>query len=135
MAVPRPHRARGRKSRQGGLASEPSAPILRRIVPQPPTQDPMTDAGIQITVEGTPNPHAAKFVLDRDIPGEGSRSYFDPESAAGDPLAARLFEVDGVRALLIVENFITVTKTAGLEWPELLDEIEAAILGALSTLR
>ncbi len=95
----------------------------------------MTDSDLQITVEGTPNPHAAKFVLDRDIPGEGSRSYFDPESAAEDPLAARLFEVDGVRALLIVENFITVTKTATLEWPELLDEIEAAILGALSTPR
>lgn len=91
----------------------------------------MTDADIQITVEGTPNPHAAKFVLNRDIPGEGSRSYFDAESAAEDPLAARLFEVNGVRALLIVENFITVTKTAGLDWPELLDEIEAAILETL----
>ena len=93
----------------------------------------MTNSDIQITVEGTPNPHAAKFVLERDIPGEGSRSYFDPESAAEDPLAARLFEVDGVRALLIVENFITVTKTATLDWPDLLDEVEAAILKALST--
>ena len=95
--------------------------------PPPPTPDPMTDPGIQITVEGTPNPHAAKFVLDRDIPGEGSRSYFDPESAAEDPLAARLFQVDGVRALLIVENFITVTKNPALEWPDVLDEIEEAI--------
>lgn len=95
----------------------------------------MTDPDIQITVEGTPNPHAAKFVLDRAIPGEGSRSYFDPESAADDPLAARLFEVDGVRALLIVENFITVTKTEALGWPDLLDEIEEAILKALHTLQ
>ncbi|MDE2877680.1 NifU N-terminal domain-containing protein [Candidatus Palauibacter soopunensis] len=95
----------------------------------------MTDPDIQITVEGTPNPHAAKFVLDRAIPGEGSRSYFDPESAAEDPLAARLFDVDGVRALLIVENFITVTKTAALGWPDLLDEIEEAILKAFHTLQ
>ena len=95
----------------------------------------MTDPDIQITVEGTPNPNAAKFVLDRDIPGEGSRSYFDAESAAEDPLAARLFEVDGVRALLIVENFITVTKTTALGWPDLLDEIEEALLKALGTLR
>jgi len=95
----------------------------------------MTDPDIQITVEGTPNPHAATFVLDREIPGEGSRSYFDPESAAEDPLAARLFEVDGVRALLIVENFITVTKTAALGWPDLLDEIEEAILKVFHTLQ
>jgi len=93
----------------------------------------MTDPGIQITVEGTPNPHAAKFVLDRDIPGEGSRSYFDPESAAEDRLAARLFEVDGVRALLIVENFITVTKNPALEWPAMLDEVEEAIHEGLAT--
>ena len=82
---------------------------------------------IQITVEGTPNPNAAKFVLDRDVPGGGSRSYFDAGAAAADPLAARLFDVGGVRALLFVENFITVTKTAALEWPELVDGIESAI--------
>ncbi len=95
------------------------------------TCNPMTESDIQITVEGTPNPNAAKFVLDRDVPGEGSRSYFDPGAAAADPLAARLFEIDGVRALLLVENFITVTKTGDLEWPDLLDEIEAAIRDAL----
>ena len=91
----------------------------------------MTESSVHITVEGTPNPHAAKFVLDRAVPGEGSRSYFDPEAAAADPLAARLFEVDGIRALLLVENFITVTKTPDLEWPDLVDEIEAAICEAL----
>ena len=95
----------------------------------------MRDSDIQITVEGTPNPHAAKFVLNGDIPGEGSRSYFDPESAAEDLLAARLFEVDGVRALLIVENFITVTKAAALGWPDLLEEVEDAIRAALDALR
>ena len=95
----------------------------------------MTDPGIQITVEGTPNPHAAKFVLDRDVPGEGSRSYFDAASATEDPLAARLFDVDGVRALLIVENFITVTKADAFDWPALVDEIEEAILEALDAPR
>ena len=92
----------------------------------------MTESDIQITVEGTPNPNAAKFVLDRDVPGEGSRSYFDSESAAADPLAGRLFGVAGVRALLFVENFITVTKTAQLEWPDLLEEIEEAIREGLA---
>lgn len=91
----------------------------------------MTDSDIQITVEGTPNPNAAKFVLDREVPGEGSRSYFDADSAADDALASRLFAVDGVRALLIVENFITVTKTAELDWPDLVDELEEAIHDAL----
>ena len=44
-------------------------------------------------------------------------------------------EIDAARQIAIVENFITVTKTATLDWPELLDEIEAAILRALDSLR
>ncbi len=86
---------------------------------------------IEITVQGTPNPNAAKFVLDRQVPGEGSRSYFDAEDASGDALAERLFAVDGVRALLLVENFITVTKTDDQEWPDLVERIEAAIRAEL----
>ena len=82
---------------------------------------------LQISVEGTPNPHAAKFVLDRELPGEGSRSYREAESAADDPLAARLFEVPGVRALLIVENFITVTKSPTVEWSRVIEPIREAI--------
>lgn len=85
---------------------------------------------LQIDVQGTPNPNAAKFVLDRDLPEPGSRSYFSAASAEGDPLAARLFEVPGVRALLLVENFITVTKTDDREWPDLVDDVEEAIRAA-----
>jgi len=77
----------------------------------------------EITVEGTPNPNAAKFTLDRPLPVEESRSYFDAEAARGDPLAERLFEIDGVRALLIVENFVTVTKAEEAEWDDLVSRI------------
>jgi hypothetical protein len=87
----------------------------------------MSDLSMSITVEGTPNPNAAKFVLDRDVPGEGSRSYFDLESATGDRLAERLLAIEGIRALLLVENFITVTKTDQVEWSELVDRVEAVI--------
>jgi hypothetical protein len=92
----------------------------------------MSDLRISITVEGTPNPNAAKFVLDRQVPGAGSRSYFDSESAAGDQLAERLFAIEGVRALLLVENFITVTKIDDVEWSELVDRVEAVIRAELA---
>lgn len=90
---------------------------------------------IDIRVEGTPNPNAAKFVLGRRLLGEGSRSYFDPETARGDPLAERLFRIEGVRALLLVEDFITVTKTDEADWPALVEEVEAAIRSELSGAR
>lgn len=88
-------------------------------------------ADLNITIQGTPNPHAAKFVLDRPVPGEGSRSYFDAGAAADDPLASRLFELAGVRALLLVDNFITVTKTEAADWDELVQDVQDAIRSEL----
>lgn len=86
---------------------------------------------IEITVEGTPNPNAAKFSLDRPLPGEESRSYFDPESAADDALARRLFEVEGVRALLMVDDFVTVTKAESADWENMVDRIREVIRSEL----
>lgn len=90
-------------------------------------------AAPEIRVEGTPNPNAAKFTLDRPLPFEGSRSYFDPDTARGDPLAERLFGVDGVEALLLVDNFITVTKDEGRAWEELVGEVREAIRDGLAS--
>jgi hypothetical protein len=90
-------------------------------------------AELQITVHSTPNPNAAKFTLDRELPDGSGRSYFDAETARGDQLAERLFEVDGVRALLLVDNFITVTKTDDEEWPGLVQRIESVIREELGT--
>ena len=80
-----------------------------------------------IEVHGTPNPNAAKFVLDRGALGEVGRTYFEREAAAGDPLAERLFSVEGVRALFMVDNFITVTKTDAADWDDMVDPIRRAI--------
>lgn len=80
-----------------------------------------------IQVQGTPNPNAAKFVLGRSMLGEEGRTFFDAQAAAKNPLAARLFEVEGVRALFMVDNFITVTKAEGATWDDLVEPIREAI--------
>jgi hypothetical protein len=86
-----------------------------------------------ITVQGTPNPNAAKFTVDRTlVEGGSSRSYFDAAAAAGDGLASALFAIDGVESLLIAESFITVTKAESATWEALVPQIENAIKEALS---
>jgi hypothetical protein len=82
---------------------------------------------LNIEVEGTPNPSAAKFVLESGSLGEDSRSYFSAADAEGDPLAERLFGIQGVRALFMVDNFITVTRTDDTAWDEIVEDILCAI--------
>ena len=87
---------------------------------------------IVITVEETPKEDTLKFVVNRRIAGERSRSYFDAESSSRDPLASRLFAIDGVDAVLLIENAVMVTKTDEVAWPGLGDDVEAAIRDELS---
>jgi hypothetical protein len=82
---------------------------------------------LQIQIEGTPNPNAAKFVLGSGTLGIAGRTYFSAADAEGDPLAERLFEIEGVRALFMVENFITVTRSEDTAWDAILEEVLCAI--------
>jgi len=88
---------------------------------------------VDISVEGTPNPNAAKFVVSGASLGQASRSYFGPEEVGGDEMAARLFGVKGVRALLIVDNFITVTKADEVAWDDIVEDITWLIGEALGS--
>lgn len=75
----------------------------------------------------TPNPNAYKFTLDRMVTEGGSQSFANPEQAADNPLAARLFAIEGVKALFFLNNFITVTKDPDHSWQALVPEVVNAI--------
>jgi Fe-S cluster biogenesis protein NfuA len=80
-----------------------------------------------IQTESTPNPATMKFLPGRQVLAEGTRDYREKASAAAaSPLAARLFDVDGVEAVFFGLDFISVTKTAG-DWQHL----KPAVLGAI----
>jgi Fe-S cluster biogenesis protein NfuA len=79
-----------------------------------------------IQTEATPNPATLKFLPGRTVLAEGTRDFRTPEAATGSPLAARLFEIDGIAGVFYGSDFITVTKAAG-EWQHL----KPAILGTI----
>lgn len=86
-----------------------------------------------IVVQGTPNPNAAKFTVDRRlIEGRAGVSYFDANTASENALAKRLFAIEGVESILIAEDFVTVTKSANAVWDDIVPKIEDAIKEALS---
>jgi Fe-S cluster biogenesis protein NfuA len=79
-----------------------------------------------IQTEPTPNPATLKFIPGKVVLGDGTVDYRSKAEAAGSPLAARLFEVEGVTGVFLGSDFISVTK-GDAEWPH----IRPAILGAI----
>jgi Fe-S cluster biogenesis protein NfuA len=80
-----------------------------------------------IQTESTPNPATLKFLPGQEVLEVGTADFPDAESAARSPLAARIFAVDGVKAVFFGLDFVTVTKADATEW----DHIKPAILGAI----
>ena len=65
-----------------------------------------------IQTEQTPNPLTLKFLPGQDVMGEGTREFRTADEAAVSPLAAALFQIDGVARVFLGPDFVTVTKVA-----------------------
>ncbi|HWE45638.1 MAG TPA: NifU family protein [Caulobacteraceae bacterium] len=82
-----------------------------------------------IQTETTPNPNTLKFLPGRVLAEQGSHDFRTAEDAAGSPLAARLFKLEGVSGVFFGTDFLTVTRAdGGLTWPQLKAPILAAVM-------
>ena len=80
-------------------------------------------------VQPTPNPNAAKFILDRAVSDQPT-SFFNAGAAQGHPLASKLFQIPGVSSLLLLGDFITVNKSPEADWKEISRRVEAVLAAA-----
>jgi Fe-S cluster biogenesis protein NfuA len=80
-----------------------------------------------IQTEPTPNPATLKFLPGQTILANGTADFASAADAGRSPLAARLFEVQGVARVFLGSDFVSITKAEGEEWHIL----KPAILGAL----
>jgi Fe-S cluster biogenesis protein NfuA len=70
-----------------------------------------------IQTEETPNPATLKFLPGRTVMVSGTAEFKSEEEAvAGSPLAAALFDVDGVTTVFLAGDFISVSKRDDKEW-------------------
>lgn len=70
-----------------------------------------------IQTEATPNPATLKFLLGQVVLDKGSADFPDAASAAGkSPLAEALFAIEGIQGVFFGQDFISITKTAALDW-------------------
>ena len=80
-----------------------------------------------IQTENTPNPATVKFIPGVKVMSSGVAEFESNEQAQASPLAQRIFEIKGVQSVFFGHDFIAVTKTDAVEWPN----IKAPILSAV----
>ena len=84
--------------------------------------------GFRLHAERTPNPDCIKWVVGEPLVGDGLTAQFsEPPTAAISPLAARLFDIEGVVGVFFASSFATVTKRSEIEWTEIAQAIVDAI--------
>lgn len=69
-----------------------------------------------IQTEATPNPQTLKFLPNTQVLETGTAFFTSAEDAGISPLAMELFALDGVSAVFLASDFITVTKADDFDW-------------------
>ena len=77
-------------------------------------------------VQPTPNPNAAKFMLDRPI-SDGPVSFLSRDQADGHPIARAMFAIPGVTSVLLLGDFVTVNKSAEASWPQMKRKVQQVL--------
>lgn len=83
-----------------------------------------------VRAEYTPNPNSLKFICSEVIyPYQNSLSYLNQNEAReqGNELAEKLFNVNGIKKVFIMNNFVTVDKEEHINWKDIHLEIKEII--------
>ena len=85
---------------------------------------------LDITVQGTPNPNAAKFTLNRVVAAQG-RTYRDAAGAEHE-WARQLLGIPGVTQVFAINDFVSVTKADGADWNAIGPQVEQVLRRAFA---
>ena len=85
-----------------------------------------------IEIQPTPNPNAAKLILDRPV-SQQPMSFFNSSAAKDYPLAQKLFAIPGVSSLLLLGDFITINKSPDAAWDDITDRARSVLSNVTET--
>lgn len=69
-----------------------------------------------IQTESTPNPLTLKFIPGVTVMEDGTAFFTNRDAAAHSPLAQALFDVNGVNAVFLGADFVTITRAETVNW-------------------
>ena len=76
-----------------------------------------------VNISSTPNENAMKFTVDQILLASGHKTFNNPEQASESALAKKLFEIEGVASVFLIQDFITVTKNPEAKWVDIQEKI------------
>jgi len=85
---------------------------------------------LDIVVQGTPNPNAAKFTLNRVVATQG-KTYRDAASADA-AWVQELLGISGVTQVFALNNFVSVNKTPDTDWNVIGPQVDAVLRKAFA---
>lgn len=98
----------------------------------------MNSLEISVRAEYTPNPNSLKFISSETLyPYSKSLSYLTLEEAntASNKLAMRLFVIEGITKVFIMNNFVTVDKEEHVNWKDVHLEIKDVIKTSIDDMK
>ncbi|WP_082305077.1 NifU family protein [Persicobacter sp. CCB-QB2] len=97
-------------------------------------RDKMYEKVVTIYLEANPNPNSLKFVTSMMlVDGMEQYDFSDMENAAPCPLAQELFGFPFVERVFISSNFITISKSAEVNWEEVQGALKDHIIDYLQS--
>lgn len=81
-----------------------------------------------IQTEATPNPLTLKFLPGVPVLESGTAFLTSAEDAKISPMASALFRIDGVTAVFLATDFITVTRREDLAWEVLKPQVLTTVM-------
>ncbi|HUR18060.1 MAG TPA: NifU N-terminal domain-containing protein [Acidimicrobiales bacterium] len=76
------------------------------------------------TPQPSPNPNALRFQLDTTL--ATTLSFSNATAAEADPFAKQVFSAEGVASIFGVNDFVTVTRSAGADWDPIIAVVQSA---------
>ncbi|WP_432710184.1 NifU family protein [Pedobacter sp.] len=87
---------------------------------------------INVYTEQTPNPATMKFMVNKLLIN-GSEDFATKEAAEHSPFAKELFKFNFVNGVFFASNFVTITKTEDVEWPDVEPILKEFVKGAVES--
>lgn len=86
---------------------------------------------VEVSVSTSPNENALKFTVNQTLLESGHKTYSSADRAVESPVAKKIFEIEGVTSVFLIQDFITVTKDPGVKWEDIQEKVVEAIKSTL----